>query len=445
MQTSGSVRLLPPLPPWLRFVLAGMVVAVGIYLMTAFERADAPRPDDPPPTITVAVPVLDAQRLAEAKDDTREHRLVIEPEPLRHLLAKAIDVSPTVAAALDRPETPVPLAELRAAKSTWRGRWLFYEGVLEDVSGPREGHPIQGYSIYEATVRLADGGFVLAAFSIAPAASIQRGSWVRIEGYLLKLRDTTYPLRIDAAPLLVGRELQRDYEDWGPVTQLDHELLNGIDDSSYWPGDPAWHDIEEDQGQPLWHLGAYARDTAAARSLAEWRRTPTVNDPKSYEGFIGGKIARGSPMRLFGTLILRTYIAAPANPANIKLWTVVWVQVREWGGQLLPVWVPKRVRELPERAQLEVRGYYYRWLNYEAQTGRRFRVPLLIADDLALESIDVTSGTKTIGMWLAIVLGGLILLLWWSQHRAGKASLAHSREMDERRRRRRARTQPTQG
>ena len=76
MQTSGSVRLLPPLPPWLRFVLAGMVVAVGIYLMTAFERADAPRPDDPPPTITVAVPVLDTQRLAEAHDDTRQHRLM---------------------------------------------------------------------------------------------------------------------------------------------------------------------------------------------------------------------------------------------------------------------------------------------------------------------------------------------------------------------------------
>ena len=38
--------------------------------------------------------------------------------------------------------------------------------------------------------------------------------------HLLKLRDTTYPEKLDAAPMLVGRSIQRDYEDWPTMTFL---------------------------------------------------------------------------------------------------------------------------------------------------------------------------------------------------------------------------------
>ena len=57
-------------------------------------------------------------------------------------------------------------------------------------------------------------------------------------------------------------------------------------------------------------------------------------------------------MRVFGTLIRRQTIAAPANPANIKFWTAVWIQVHGFGGHLVPIWIPKKVDELPMRAQL---------------------------------------------------------------------------------------------
>jgi hypothetical protein len=432
-------RLLPAIPPAARFACLGLVIAGLAYVMTAVEHAPA-APLEPSPTTVVAVPQLDRDLLATAQDATREQRLLLEPEPLRHLLAKSIDVGPTVAAALGMPETPVPLPAVQGDAARWRGSWLFYEGQLEALAGPREGHPIRGYSIYEATVRLADGGAVMAAFSTPPEASIQPGQWVRIEGYLLKLRDTTYPTRIEQAPLLVGRAIQPDYDDWGPVTALDTELLAAIDDSSWWPGDLMSRSVEQDQTPALWHLAAFVRDTRQQRTAAEWRRIGTLNTHDVHEKLKEGELPRGTPMRIFGPLIQRATLAAPSNPAGIKWWTVAWVQVREYGGGVLvPIWIPHRVRELPERAQLEVHGFYYRWFAYDTLQNERRRTPLFVAADLDLYDLHIDRTMQSIGWVLgSVAVLGLSLLLL-SQRRAARSAIAHSRDRDARRRRQRER------
>jgi hypothetical protein len=279
---------------------------------------------------------------------------------------------------------------------------------------------------------------VLAAFSIPPEARIRVGGWVRVEGYLLKLRDTTYPTAIDRAPLLVGRGIELDYEDWPPVTQLDTALLAKVDDKSVWPGDKRWHTVEEDQTEALWHLAAFVRDTHSQRSLAEWRRVPTLNAAETHRPLVDGEVARGTPMRVFGSLKVITFLAAPANPAGIEAWTVAWVQVREYGGHLVPIWVPKRV-DLPTNSQLEVRGHFYRWFAYETVQDGRFSVPLFVAADLDVYELEVD---KTMGV-IGAVLGGIVVvflaLVIWMQRRAAKDSVAHHRDMDARRRRRRER------
>ena len=426
------------MPPWVRFAVAGVVAACFGYAMMLFsavERTEAST--DEIVEKLVVVPQLDDRLLDEARDDTRAERLILETEPLRHLLAKAIDVGPTVAAALQIPEDPVPLAELRADRQKWRRRWLWYEGRLTQLSGPRPGHPIEGYSIYEATIELADGQAVIAAFSVEPRDKLAVGDWVRVEGYLLKLRDTTYPEKIESAPMLVGRTLQRDYQDWPEVTELDQRLLATIDDTSYLPGDTAFHTIEEDQTEVLWHLGAFVRDTADQRSLAAWRKVPTLTSAEPYEQLRNNELARGTPMRVFGTLIRRQTIAAPANPANIKFWTTAFIQVREFGGHLVPIWVPGRVDELPARAQLEVRGFYYRWFAYDAKSGNRFRVPLFVAADLDRFELETDETMREIGIWIggfAFLMLGLII---YGQRRMARTALQHSKHMDERRRRRR--------
>ena len=114
LNVTKRMRLLPPLPPAARFVILGVVIAFGVYVATLIERTPpATTTAEPPPKVVVPVPDLDDQVLAGARDSTREERLVLEAEPLRHLLAKAIDVGPTVAAALGMPETPIAVPEVR--------------------------------------------------------------------------------------------------------------------------------------------------------------------------------------------------------------------------------------------------------------------------------------------------------------------------------------------
>ncbi|MBX3462075.1 MAG: hypothetical protein KF830_02815 [Planctomycetes bacterium] len=439
MRAPPPPRLLPPIPTAVRFLVAGAMLAAMVYVVFGLGEGPEPTADEPRVEPVVAVPILDRAVLGAAGDDTRERRLQLEPEPLRHLLALAIDVGPTVAAALGAPEEAVPLKVLRADMPTWRGRWLWYEGTLEDLQGPREGHPLAGYSIYEATIRLADGGHAIAAFSIPPEDSIRRGAWVRLEGYLLKLRDTTYPLDLRQAPMLVGRSIQRDYEDWGGVHALDAAVLATIDDSSYWPGDKMWHTLEDDQTEALWHLAAFARDTTDRRTFGEWRQLPALNAAEFFDRCKDGQLERGLPLRIIGTLIWRTTLAAPANPAGIKFWTVAWVQVREYGGATVPIWVPRRVGELPLRAQLEVRAHYYRRFAYEASNGERRFVPLFVAADLDPFVLGTDPTMRLLGLVLGGILTGLMLLLWWSQRRAERDALQHQRAMDDRRRRRRER------
>ncbi|MEO6593462.1 MAG: hypothetical protein ABIP94_01770 [Planctomycetota bacterium] len=439
MLATNRPRLLPPISPVLRFAFLGILLAALVFFTMVWQPA--PPPDDTisPSEATVVVPRIDQTILAQALDSTRAQRLLLDAEPLRHLLVVAIDVGHSVAAALGMPATPTPVEELQSAPDSWRGRWLWYEGVLEELAGPHEGHPISGYSIYEATVRLASGKRAMAAFSIPPNNEIRRGSWVRIEGFLMKLRDTTYPLDIAGAPMLVGREIWRDYEDWDPVRELDPKILAKVDDTSFLPGDTTWHTIEEDQTEALWHLGAFVRDTADQRSLADWRRIGTLNVHDTYEQIIANKVARGTPMRVFGTLIRRSTIAAPPNPAGIQFWTVAWVQVRDFGGRLIPVWVPKRVAELPRRADLEVRAFYYRWFAYESQDNGRHRVPLFVAADLDTFHLEADQTMRQLSVGLAGAAAVLIALIWWAQRRSARQTVRHEHEMDDRRRRRRER------
>jgi hypothetical protein len=430
-------RILPSLPPHLRLVLAGAVVGALFWFVLALDQTPPARVDPPTVAPAVQVPTLDANLLAEAKDQTREQRLLLETEPVRHLLEKAIDVVPTVARALGMPPKPVPLAELRAQPERHRGRWLWYKGELLDLGGPRPGHPVPGYSIHEATVRLTDGEIVFAAFSLPPGSDVQRGGIVRVEGFLLKLRDTNYPRDVQQAPFLIGREIRHDYLDWGKVTELDPARFADLDESC-WPGTKAWHTIDEDQEVPLWHLAAFVRDTADQRTFADWRKIGTLNERETLPALNARKLERGTPLRILGTLIKLQILAAPPNPAGIEWWTVAWVQVPDLKGHLVPVWLPNRA-ELPLRSSLEVCAHYYRWFAYEGRQNDRFRVPLFVAAELREFHRDTRVAMQQISFAVGSVVVLMVLGFWWAQRHATQQSVAHARDLDARRRRRRER------
>jgi hypothetical protein len=431
-----------PRSPVARLALMALLVAGLLYVVVFWQPAPRFDPTElnESPVVEVITPKLDAAILASARDGSREERLFLEPEPLRHLLERSLNVSPETSQALGVPAAPVPLADLRARPGDYRGRWLFYKGVVEDLAGPRPGHPVANYAIYEATLRLPDGELALFTFSHPPGPGVRPGAMARAEGFLLKLRDLTFPTEVRSAPLLVGSRLQRDFEDWGPVRELEPDRFASIIDTRR-DGDhhettkDAWRAIDDDQAEPLWHLGAYARDRAEA-PLAVWRQVTPLNSQETWEQFKRNAVERGTPMRVLGTLVKSRAIVALPNPAGIHKWTEAWVQVSDLGGKTVPVWVPKET-QVPLGTALEVRGYYFRRFAYESRRGQMYWTPLFVAADLDPFEMRTGAAMREVS-WIALIgFGVLLLLAFWNRRVEQRRSAEHEAALGERRRRRR--------
>ncbi len=247
---------------------------------------------------------------------------------------------------LGMPEHPIPIALLRASPSSYRGAYPWYRGVLKHVSPGRTGHPVDGYQVYEGWIETGDGETVLFRVS-QPPRDIAEGDTVRVEGFFLKLRDSHHSPTVEQAPLLIGPELYRDYEPWAPVTQLDPGVLGQIDDGKFQGGEwvsrgDAEQDLRESEAVPLWHLASFAmhRARTGADSDAEWHERPAFVTKDQLDASKRGEIPRGTPMRLLGTFVQSRSFAARPNPIGVDTWTEAWVQIRDLGGKVVPVWVP---------------------------------------------------------------------------------------------------------
>ncbi len=428
----------------IRFSIAGLLGAVMLYLAVFWEPVvvlDDPATAEPEQPM-VAVPQIDSKTLAEAKDATHEERLFLEAAPMSHLLAQSLNVSDEAARALGMPRHMVPLDEVRKDPASWRGRYLYYRGKIEELVGPRPGHPVPGYGVYEARLRTQGGDAVLFTFSQPPASGIQPGAFVRAEGFLMKLRDSAYPTPLDRAPLLVGARLREDYEDWPKVTQLDPEKLATVldvqkDGDRIVPADDSWRTLAEDQTLALWHLGSYVRDGDAG-TPEQWREVPALNAQETWTALKNNDVARGEPMRILGTLAALRTIAAKPNPAGITEWTEAWIQVRDLGGKTIPVWLPDSVRQ-PLGASLEVRGRYFRRYSYETRRGAQIWTPLFVAAALDPFVFDTSAGMKEISAYAFFGAALLVAIAFWSTRRERRRSQQQETDLIERRRRRRTR------
>lgn len=430
-----------------RLLLMGTLLAAVVYVFFFFSTPPPiVDPTESLPSPLIVVPEIDRQLLAQVEDDTREQRLLQPPpEPFKELLRVAIDVnSEAVAKGLGMPDQPIPVEAVRSAPDHMRGRWLWYKGRIEDLNGPRRGHPLEkdGYSIYEATIRLDSGEHVLAAFSMPPGAGIGKGAYAMVSGFMLMLRDTTYPTAIGSAPLLIGRQIKRSYADWAPVTQLDPKLLGALEDGEvvdgvYQPSSGAWRGLEDEQDTPLWHLAAYARDNQLHWGKAEWRQLPTVNSKMVWDDLRLGKIERGTPMRILGTVaqLPHTWEAAP-NPAGITHWSEVWVQVRDLGGKTFPIWVPDTVH-VNIKDGLEVRGWFFKRYAYEPRRGGEVRTAVFVAGGIDLWQGDVDPMLKSLGIAMGGAITLLVVWIYFGQRKERARSAAVQDHLIARRRKRR--------
>lgn len=437
-----------PVPRGPAVRLAAMGVLLGLLAYIAFFW-QGPRRIVDPTEVAVQVPVveapqLDRTKLEEAKDGRREDRLVLEPQPLSYLLEKSLNVSAPVAEALGRRREMVPVAEVAAAPERFRGEWLWYRGRLEELAGPKPGHPVRGYSIWEATIRTAADETVMLAFSLPPEGDVHKGGIVRVEGFLLKIRDLTFPAERNTVPMLVGPALVRDYEPWEPVATLDPQVFAGIRDGAhadgrFEPGPDCAIGLADDQGVPLWHLASHAILRTPQLSKAEWRKAPALASKAILDDALRGRMERGTRVRLLGQFVQARTIAASPNPAGIEDWTEAWVQIRDLGGKTVPVWVPGKVGNLVQGTGLEINGFFYKRLVYETLKGTEVITPVFVATRLDPFVLKAPQELKDLAVWLGVGFMACVGFIYLSQRRLARQSRELEDQLIERRRGRRQR------
>src|SRR5262245_29189310 len=122
------------------------LLAAGLGYLVLFWQPQLPfggAPPGLPATPAPPLPQYDPALLAQVRDGTPGERLQVETAPLQHLLERALSAAAPPAPS-GTPEQPLALAELRQRIATWRGRWLGWRGTIEELDGPKPGHPVRG-------------------------------------------------------------------------------------------------------------------------------------------------------------------------------------------------------------------------------------------------------------------------------------------------------------
>ena len=428
-----------------KILFMGLLLAVLVFIFVLYDPAPDRReqPENPISEAILTVPTLEPDIMALARDETRQQRLVREPEPFRHLLEISLDVVPAVARQLGMPLDPLDPQVLQANPELYRGRYLWSKGTLLDLAGPIQNHPVPGYDLYEGRLATPYGETVMFAFSIPPDPDIAIGDWVRVEGFFLKLRDGFYP-EVTGAPMLVGPTLVRDMPDWDPVLALDPEILDSIEDGefregTYYEGTDSELTLERFQDTPLWHMASYVIAHKDDMDLVGWRKLDAFSEEEQWLEMMRGETAKGTPMRILGECVEGHWLEAGTNPIGVEHWTEVWVQVHDLGGRVVPVWIPRRVDELTRRKSVEVRGYLFKRHAYDSVRGERRVTPLFLAAAMDPYQTIENPFIAQIGLVVAGAAGGLILLFFLMARRDRLAQSQHEMAMVERRRRRRGR------
>lgn len=434
-----------------------MGILLAIFLFAIFFY-DASSPNDlgQQPAIIegrVETPVLDEQVMAMIQDEDRLERLRIEPEPLSHLLEKSLQVVPSVARALGLPNEPIPIERLQADPGAFRGKYLGYGGVLRYLSPGREGHPIEGWQIREGWIEIEGGEkllFFVSGKEVEGAEDPRVGDFVRVEGFFMKLRDMNLPEELSMAPVLVGPEIYPDYELWDPIDTVDPSILAEIRDGRFINGQ--WQDLQDmeryvldSQGPALWHMSNFALSQEDRISTAQWRTIEPIVSKETFDSFRRStpesrNELRGQPHRILGNFIeARTHEALP-NPLGIEAWTEAWVQVRDIGGQTLPIWIPKRIANLKRNTAINCRAFFYRLMAYPTRQGEMMYVPLFVASDLhVLEALPEHPIMLIVKLILVAVVALIALTFFQMNRRMKIQRMVHEEEMIGRRRRRRNR------
>ena len=390
------------------------------------------------------------QILKKIRDATTADRSVINADAMQHLLKLALNVTPDIAEALKMPERQIPIDDFRAHPDRFRGHYLWFKGQLTHFEPTQTKHPIHGYKIYEGNLQVPrqdDNPPDVVFFYVSKPVDteLKTGDFVRIEGYFMKLRDDHLLAKAEKGPLLIGRQLKRAHPDWEAVDQLDHSVLERVE-NPIWKNDEwihtrdAWVRLSESENIPLWHLASFANHQTSRLTEEERRQVPHFVDEKMLAEFKHGSRDQGTAVRIKGRFAYSRIVKADVNPVGIKYWSVVWVQLPRLGGKAVPVWITKDIGDEWRRLQdVELLAYYFRNFHYRSLNDTERFTPLFVAADIKPVALPTNPLNSVLAYcFMAIVL--LLIAVIFKMYRTNVVQTRqHESELVARRRRRRGR------
>jgi hypothetical protein len=416
----------PGFPSPTRLAERGAILAAGVILAAALFYLYLPSPPPPPDTKYAPEPVEidpsanrpDPTILAEIRDASARERGALESDAWAHLLRKAYNLTPAVAKALNGGNLDVE--RLRSAPDRYRGQYVWCKGRLVEFKA-EDFHPLPRATAYKGRLETPSGEPVIFWVSKPlPQEVVADGgdaSWVRLEGFFMKIRDEFYHERDDVlnAPLIIGPRLEPSYPDWDPVLELDAGILSGVQNAR-WVADE-WVDVRdfhtrilESEDVPLWHIGNYARHRFETEPVGSEHQLPLFDTKTQLDAFKSGEYPQGTSIRLRGTYRDGDWWAAKTNPAGIQYWSAIWIQIPRLGGKTVPVWIPARIADLKYGHEVDITAYFfknlaYRVLDPEAE-GLRY-TPVFVAGGVRI----VDLSPNLMSHWFAWVGSGFAVML----------------------------------
>lgn len=419
-----------------------LLLVVGTYVFSEMRRKDIveePNPDLPAlGEATIEVPQPPPGLFDSIADGTEEERVLIEHDELEVLLAYVRSLSPAhYETAGTRDLDGNVAAELAADTASARGAFVSVRGELVEL---RERVSPSGSAHRAALLRTADDQLVHLRTPRLADRTLQTGDWARLDGlYFKQLADQDPAGEWVTAPLVVGSALQRSYEDFGPVPEIERELIAGISDD-YLDSKGSFSDMLR------WRVLAWMRDMPEGQ--VDWEQTAELNGELLDKILADGDAYRGQTFVLPTSRVQAiNRKTVGENPARLDHVYESWIGNTTWlstRAATIFVLSSAGTAELKRGDLTEGKLVFLRNMAYDTPNNVRRIAPVFAAHELTafVEEQDLTLfafGVAFIG--LMVVLALVIAILW---RRDQAKSKALQEKLVERRRARRLAAQTSQ-
>lgn len=424
----------------LAVLVVGLLLVVSVFVMLQNNLQQIPAEEEtrqPQIQSAIAPPPVDFELLSGVKDSTPSERLILEPEPFRHLTRVAVGLQRGHLRALGNPELPfdeleTSAASLRGKPFRVRGELLHYETLKRAADAPPE---------YWTWLKTDSGQDVFFVSMRPPDDLFNEENFIKADGFFFKYYSWKIPEgeRLEA-PLMIGRQFVPSYREAAATMEIDYGLLADI-------RTPAMGSVEGPNEKAKWHLLNVARTVAADETPLEERfaDAPVLKLSILTELAAQPSVFRGKPMIVSGVISDEWAEELQENPLRLEWETNIYLRNLGFGDNLVRIIAPGRLPRREEgigSGEHQYFGWFQQLESYLDTRSEPRRAPVFVV--AGVRWIDVPPPTwiqqLMLGfLGLALALGFIIYMMIRRDKRKAEEM---SKRLAERRRKRRTETTP---